>query len=181
MAFYGAANMSGRVRGVQALLKKDVLPNASYIHSHLLNLAAANEFKPLKSLFSNFNSLWTVFHYSPKRHLVEVKSILHDSSRELVRSGNTRWTSNYRDVRAIRMCLKSLIITLQDIHTSGDDLASEAGGLLLTFQNHGSILLIYALEQILKSLNVLTLQLRSSKLSLVSLPGKVISGAMGWH
>ena len=180
MAFDGAANMSGRVHGVQAMLKKDMLPNANYVHcrSHLLNLAAANvaqEFKPLKCLFSTFNSLWKFFHNSPKRHnqLVEVQKVFNDPVLELVRTGDTRWTSNYRAVRAIRMCLRSLVVTLQDIHTAAADLASEAGGLLLTFQNQTSILLIHALEHILQPLNVLTLQLQSPQLSLATLPEKV--------
>lgn len=180
MAFDGAANMSGRVHGVQAILKRDLLTNANYIHcrSHLLNLAAANvanDFKPLKCLFSSFNSLWKFFHNSPKRHnqLVEMRNVLNDTTLELVRAGDTRWTSNYRSVKAVRLSLKSLIFTLQNIHMSGDDLASEAGGLLLTFQNQCSILLTFAVEQILQPLNILTLQLQSPKLSLVSLPEKI--------
>jgi len=84
MAFDGTANMAGCVNSVQAVLKSDCLHNANYIHCrrHLLNLAAANvakDFKPLRSLFSCFNSLWKFFHNSPKRHnnLVEVQNILN--------------------------------------------------------------------------------------------------------
>jgi len=179
LEFDGAANMSGRTNGVQALLKSDLV-NANYIHcrSHLLNLAAANVanvFKPLKGLFSMFNSLWKFFRISPKRNnqFVEVKKILDDPALDLVRVGDTRWTSNYRAVKAIRTCLRAITVTLQDIHTTAGDLSSEAGGLLLTFQNQTSILLIFALEQILLPLNILTLTLQSPKLSLAELPIKV--------
>lgn len=181
LAFDGASNMSGRINGVQAQLKAH-LPNSHYIHcpSHLLHLAAANVaagFKPLKMLFSSFNSLWTFFHNSPKRtsKLTEVQSILDDPVLQLVRNGDTRWTSNYRSVKAIKACLRSIIFTLQDMHTSGGDLASEAGGLLLTFQNSTSILLIFALEIILQPLHTLTLSLQSSKLNLADVPSRASS------
>ena len=146
----------------------------------MLNLAAANvakDFKPLRNLFSCFNSLWKFFHNSPKRHnnLVEVQNILKDPVLELVHAGDTRWTSHYRSVRAVRLCLRAVVATLQHIHTSGDDLSSEAGGLLLTLQSQSSILLIFATEKILQPLNVLTLQLQSSTSSLATLPEKVSS------
>jgi hypothetical protein len=179
MAFDGAANMSGRKKGVQAILKKK-LTNAHYIHcrNHLLNLAAANvanEFKPLKALFSSFNSLWKFFHNSPKKHnnLEEMESVLNDPILQLVRAGDTRWTSNFRAVRAIRVTLRAIVYALQDIHSTAGDLSSEAGGLLLTFLDKQSLLLIFAVEQILLPLNTLTLMLQSPKLSLTELPTKI--------
>ena len=75
LSFDGAANMSGKKNGVQALLKKDCLLNANYIHcrSHLLHLAATNvaeKFKLLKGLFSAFSSVWKFYHsVSEKTHL----------------------------------------------------------------------------------------------------------------
>jgi len=175
LAFDGAANMSGKKKGVQALLREDCVPNAKYIHcrSHLLHLAAANvadKFKPLKALFSAFNSVWRFFKQSPKRHncLLEMKKILNDPELELVQAGDTRWTSNYRAVKAVKSNLQPLVLTLQNIHSESGDLSSEAGGLLLTFQNTTSILLIYALAEILLPLYTLTLAL-----SLSSLPEKV--------
>ena len=180
-AFDGTANMSGKTNGVQAELKKHMV-NAKYIHcrSHLLSLAASNvalEFKPLKALFSMFNSTWKFFHNSPKRHntLREMQSILDDPQLELVRSGDTRWTSNYRSVKAIRTCLRALVFPLQEIHASAGDLSSEAGGLLLTMQNASSVAMIFAVEQVLQPLHTLTLMLKSSKLSLADLPNRVIT------
>ena len=180
LAFDGAANMSGKKKGVQALLREDCVTNANYIHcrSHLLHLAAANvaeKFKSLKALFSAFNSVWRFFHHSPKRHncLIEMKKILNDPELELVGTGDTRWTSNYRAVKAVKSNLNALILTLQNIHSESGDLSSEAGGLLLTFQNSTSILLIFALEEILLLLYTLTLTLQSKRLSLSHLPEKV--------
>jgi len=126
-------------------------------------------------LLSTLNSAWKFFHSSPKRHntLVEMQKILADRELELVSTGDTRWTSHYRAVRAVRMNLRALVLTLQEIHCSAADLSSEAGGLLLTFQNETSILLLHALERILHPLYILTLALQSSKLSLIHLPEKV--------
>ena len=104
---------------------------------------------------------------------MEVRKLLEDPILDFVRVGDTRWTSNYRAVRAVRASLESIVITLQDIHTAAGDLSSEAGGLLLTFQDKTSILLIHAIEQILQPINILTLALQSSKLSLADLPEKV--------
>jgi hypothetical protein len=180
MAFDGASNMSGKKNGVQAKLKAEGLINGNYVHcrSHLLNLAAANvanAIKPLQTLLSALNSTWRFFHGSPKRHnrLVDMKKILDDPELELVSTGDTRWTSHYRAVKAVKLSLRSLVMTLQDIHCSSGDLSSEAGGLLLTFQNKTSIVLLYALEEILNPLYVLTLALQSTKLSLIDLPEKV--------
>ena len=180
MAFDGAANMSGRTNGVQAKLKRELLGKANYIHcrSHLLNLAAANvarDVKPLQRLFSSFNSLWSFFHNSPKRHniLTEIQKVLNDPVLELVRAGDTRWTSNYRSVHAVKVCLRSIVYALQEVHCASGDLSSEAGGLLLTFQNPTSVLLIHALDEMLQPLHVLTLQLQSPKMSLAEVPEKV--------
>ena len=83
------------------------------------------------------------------------------------------WTSNYRSVKAVRTCLRAIVFTLQEIHTESDDLASEAGGLLLTFQDPVSVLVLFALEQILQPLHTLTLALQSPKLCLADLPCRV--------
>jgi hypothetical protein len=186
-AFDGGANFAGKRNGVQAKLRV-ACPNAQYIHcrSHALNLAAAHVadgFKPLKALFSAFNSLWRVVHKSPKCHrkFTEVQMILDDPQLELVRAGDTRWTSNYRAVVAVKRCLKSIVVTLQELHVDAADLSSEAGGLLLTFQNRKSSILIFALSEILAPMNVLTLTIQSTKLSLPDLPAKLEAAVSRLH
>ena len=112
---------------------------------------------------------------SPKRHtmLTEVQNVLDNPVLCLVRAGGTRWTSNYRAVKAIRICLRSIVYALQEVHNDAADLASEAGGLLSIYQKRACILLIYALEQILLPFNILTLSLQSPKLSLADIPTRV--------
>jgi len=62
----------------------------------------------------------------------------------LVQPGNT---SHYRAVRAVK-CLQSVVTTLQHIHQDPGDLSSEAGGLLLTFHDRKSILLLFAVNEV---------------------------------
>lgn len=118
------------VNGVQAKFKP-FLPNSRYVHcrSHLLNLAAgniANSSKPLKSLFYAMNLLWKFFHNSPKQNnrLQQMHDILNDPVLELIRTGDTRWTSNFRAVKAVRYNLNALVLTLQKIHQSAGDYSS---------------------------------------------------------
>ena len=61
------------------------------------------------------------------------------------------------------------------------DLSSEAGSLLLTFQDRKSTMLIFALCEILAPVNILMLTLQSAKLSLSDLPAKVEVAANRLH
>jgi len=48
----------------------------------------------------------------------------------MLSTGDTRWTSHYQAVKAIRLNLPALVLILQDIHCCDGDLSSEADGLL---------------------------------------------------
>lgn len=104
IAFDGASNMSGHRSGVQARLRELKCEEATYVHcrSHLLQLAcvyASEKLQLLKQLFSSLNSLWRLFSLSPKRTYVlrEVQEALQEPNMSLVRAGDTRWTSHYRE------------------------------------------------------------------------------------
>jgi len=98
---------------------------------------------------------------------------LQDTTLELVRVGDTRWTSNYRAVTAIVNNLRAIVLTLQEPHTESEDLSSKAGGLLLTFQDGGKTAQLFALDEMLHPIHTLTLILQSAKLCLVDFPDKV--------
>lgn len=51
----------------------------------------------------------------------QMQDILNDPVLELVRAGDTRWTSNYRAVKAIRTNLTAIVFTLQEIHGDAGD------------------------------------------------------------
>ena len=104
LAFDGASNMSGHISGVQAQIKNEKCEEATYVHcrSHLLQLAcvqSSEKFKPRKQLFSAMNSLWCLFSVSPKKThvLKEVQEALQELDLALIRAGDTRWTSHYRE------------------------------------------------------------------------------------
>ena len=82
MGLDGAATFSGKHKGVQSLLKKN-LPHAVFVHCHchLLQLAcvqAANNINGIKHVYVTLTSQWKFFHYSPKRAecLKEVQRVL---------------------------------------------------------------------------------------------------------
>ena len=127
-----------------------------------LPVYAAEKLKPIKQLFSALNSLWCSFPQSPKHTYVlqEVQEVVHHPKLAQVQPGNTKWTSHYRAVRAIVKCLQRIVATLQHTHQDSGNLSSEAGGLLLTFQDHKSILLLFAIEDILNPVCKLALKLQ---------------------
>ena len=97
------------------------------------------------------NSLWRLFSVSFKKShaLKEVQEALQEPDLALVRVGDTRWTSHYRAVKAVVKCLKGILVTLQHLHQESGDLSSEAGGLVLTFQDRKSVILLFADKDIL--------------------------------
>ena len=125
---------------------------------------AGEKIKPIKNLFSALNSLCRFFSLSPLRTgvLREIQEALEEPQLSFVQPGDTRWTSHYRAVKAVVNCLKSVITTLQHIHQESGNLSSEAGGLLLTFQDRRSIILLFALRDILNSVCRLHMQLQSA-------------------
>ena len=76
-------------------------------------------------------------------------------------------------VYAICSCLSAFVITLQELHADSGELSSEAGGLLLTFQDRAQTARLFALQEILKAVNTLTLTLQSKKLNLSNFPAKL--------
>ena len=182
ISFDGASNMSGRNSGVQAQLRKQNCPEALYVHcrSHLLQLACvytSDKVKPIKQLFSALNSLWRLFSLSSKRThaLWEVQEVLEDPKLSLVHIGDTRWTSHYRAVNAVVRCLKSIVATLQHLHQESGDLSSEAGGLLLTFQDRRAIILLFAVKEILNPVCRLALKLQHQNAALCDIPDSLES------
>ena len=70
-------------------------------------------------------------------------------------------------------CLKGILVTLQHLHQESGDLSSEAGGLLLTFQDRKSIVLLFAIKDILDPVCKLSLQLQHYNSALCDIPDYV--------
>lgn len=99
-----------------------------------------------------------------------MQEALQDSNLSLVHAGDTRWTSHYRAVKAVVKCHRSIICTLQHIHQDSGDLSSEAGGMLLTFQDRKSIILLFGVKEILDPLCKLSLKLQHQNGALSDIP-----------
>jgi len=176
LSFDGASNMAGVRNGAQALLIREHSKEAVYVHcrSHVLQLVcvhAAQKYPDVKRMFSLLNSLWRLIYDSPKnlRIFKDIQDILHGPDIDLVRNGNTRWTSHYRCISATIKCLNAIITTLQQLHADGADLSSEAGGILLTLQSRKGLLILYALKRILHPLCILAQQLQSPNATLANM------------
>ena len=100
----------------------------------------------------------------------EVKEVLQEPDLTLVRAGDTRWNSHYKAVNAVVKCLKGIIVTLQHLHQDAGDLSSEAGGLLVTFQNQESIFLLFAVKDILEPVCRFSLKLQHYNAALCDVP-----------
>ena len=76
-------------------------------------------------------------------------------------------------VRAVVKCLQSVVTTLQHIHQNSGDLSSEAGGLLLTFQDRKSILLLFAVKEVLNPVCKLAPKLQHENGALCDIPDSI--------
>ena len=92
---------------------------------------------------------------------------------QFIQPGDTRWTSHYKAVRAVVKCLQSVVTTLQHIHQDSGDLSSEAGGLLLTFQDRKSILLLFAVKEVLNPVCKLAPKLQHENGALCDIPDSI--------
>ena len=98
----GASNMSGRIGGVQALLKKQQ-PMAVFVHcaAHRLNLATLTAVIPkLRCALSEASALVDFIRGSPKR-LAMFRQEQSEGSVGLRLFSRTRWTCNERSLQSL--------------------------------------------------------------------------------
>ena len=108
MGFDGAATFSGKHNGVQSLLKKNS-PHAvfAHCHCHLLQLACVqttNAITGIKHVYITLTTLWSFFHYSPKRAecLKEVQRVLDLPELKVDKPSNTHWLAHECCVKAVK-------------------------------------------------------------------------------
>ena len=131
-AYDGAANFSRKKNGVQNILRTNLCQNSKYIHcrNHLLNLACVAALKKsnqFKRTFSLINSVWRLFHQSPKRMnaLHNMQTALNYANTQFLEVCDTRWTSHINSVNSIILSLEPLLLALEDIYQSNGDLSAE--------------------------------------------------------
>lgn len=97
----GASNMSGKYKGVQALVRKDY-PKAIYVHcaAHSLNLAVSNasNIKPIRNCLGLIEKMYDFFNKPKRNHILLScieKSNEDPNAKSLKRLCATRWIQRY--------------------------------------------------------------------------------------
>ncbi|XP_040079610.1 zinc finger MYM-type protein 1-like [Ixodes scapularis] len=144
----GASVMSGKSKGVQALLKLEV-PQALYVHcfNHRLNLVivdACKSFDSARTFFSLIEMLYVFLGGSATHALfITVQKQVCGTTIEPKGISETRWTCQINACKAVLHALPAIIVTLTKIAEGGRSRSAEARGILhqlnFTFVSHLSI------------------------------------------
>ena len=145
-AYDGAANMSGRLSGVQARISADY-PKALCIRCfcHSLNLAVQDVLRNIELIQNTLDivfELSKLIHYSSKR-----KALLENIRQDFETHGSslrplcpTRWTVKYKSLESVERNYAPLLETLEDISTGSDssiscyEVRSKAAGIFHSMQ-----------------------------------------------
>uniref|UniRef100_A0A3B4ZP78 DUF4371 domain-containing protein n=1 Tax=Stegastes partitus TaxID=144197 RepID=A0A3B4ZP78_9TELE len=163
------ANMTGKVRGVQArILRKNPLATYSPCASHTLNLVgvhAARACPEIDIFFGFINQLYKLFSGSPNRWEI-LQKVLGCSLHSL---SDTRRSARIEAVRPVAKHLPSVIQTLDTLITTGNltsEVKAEAQGLKTYFQSFNAVLLLTFWVKVLQCIEDRNLASQSSTISL---------------
>ena len=135
MAFDGAANMSGRERGAQAILRK-AQPAALFVHcgAHCANLVAKDSCEAstlVRAALACVNELGTMFSQSSKfrQKFAEIGNDAGVASQKLRPRCPTRWAVRLAAVDATISRYKEILATLEELGAGASHLSARAAGL----------------------------------------------------
>ena len=147
-----ASVMLGCRGGVSTLLKEKV-PYLIVNHcvAHRLALAcgqAANEINYLKKFKTILAQLYRYYQYSPVRMagLKRLQEVLNDPQMKLTQANDVRWLSHEKAVHNLRLCLPSVLASLEREATERSD--AQAHGLALFVKNSFFVASLYFLADI---------------------------------
>ncbi|XP_047340898.1 zinc finger MYM-type protein 1-like [Impatiens glandulifera] len=187
----GASNMRGSWNGLQALFLKEC-SCAYYVHcfSHRLQLAliaAAEKEVSIWLFFSKLNSICNLINASPKCHVelhfAQRNEIAHmvatgerDTGRgcnqigNLLRSGKTRWSSNFDSLCSMVDMYGSVITVLENMVDEGssNSIRGEASGLLITMKSFDFIFILHLMKKIMGLTNLLFRALQERSLDILN-------------
>ncbi|XP_062511832.1 zinc finger MYM-type protein 1-like [Corticium candelabrum] len=165
-AYDGAANMSGRLRGVAARIRNEQ-PKALHVHclAHSLNLCLQDTARICTIVHDTLQlviEVVKIIKYSPKRSSLfhTVKSQLSPEANDLRPLCPTQWTVRSSSISAVLANYSTLSTVLELINETGrDEYAVKAGGLakqLQTFNVYFGVklcqLVFYPTEQLSRTL-----------------------------
>jgi len=117
-------------------------------------------------VFHVLKDIYKLFHQSPKREeiLHRVQAIKNDPVLKIPEAIEICWLSHYKVIHAIKQSYIAIATTCEHIHQDGADLASLAGGILLSLREESFIILLCGLDKILGAVSNLSLILQAPKL-----------------
>lgn len=163
------ANMSGKVKGVQAqILKNNSLATFSPCASHTLNLAgedAAGSSEEVSAFFGFINCLYKFVSASPEQWAIYKET----TSCPLHSLSNTRRSARFDAVKPVAKHLPSVIEALSSIlsrRSLSNDARAEAAGLREYFMSFDAIVLLTIWLKVLQCIDCRNVILQSGKISL---------------
>ena len=128
----GAANMSGRFRGVQAKIKEKY-PKAlfTHCHSHCLNLVVgeACQLPALGKTIRTIKEVIVFISSSPKRMLCltnAISALLPKEKRTRLKAlCETRWVQRHESIALFHQMYSPILHALADVEASGDSISSD--------------------------------------------------------
>lgn len=170
----GAAAMSGRFNGVQAIVKKQY-KTAVYIHcsAHVLNLAICSACE-LSSIRNTIGIIEAVYNFmnTPKRQCVlqnEVKSKIPDSKKEkLKKMCATRWVEKHNFIRTFVELQPAVISSLEVMSGWVDrETSTKVSQLLLSLRDTTFNVSLMVIDAIFKHTYVLCKSLQRENIDLL--------------
>lgn len=133
----GAANMSGKVKGVQTEIRK-LYPRAIYVHcaAHSLNLAVSSscELQSIRNCMGLVEKMHCFFN-TPKRNNVLLETIansnLNPLAKSLKRLCATRWVERYTAINDFIELFPCIVDALEEILNKFNDLSSASDANIL--------------------------------------------------
>uniref|UniRef100_A0A3B1IJ48 TTF-type domain-containing protein n=1 Tax=Astyanax mexicanus TaxID=7994 RepID=A0A3B1IJ48_ASTMX len=163
------ANMSGKVKGVQAqILKANPLATFSPCATHTLNLVgvhAAESCPEVATFFGSVNRLYNLFSASPERWAI----LKEKTGCSLHRLSDTRWSARIAAVRVVAAHLPSILEALECVLATcslTSEAKSEANGLINYFKTFDAIVLLTVWVKILQCIDNRNVILQAGDISL---------------
>ena len=138
---------------------------------------ACSAVQDIRNVLGVVNSLYKLLEGSAKRHsrFQAIQEKLGGSSVTLKRLCETRWSSRYEAVHAIKSSFDAIIHTLEAISTEDAELGPEASCLLKSVQTFHFFFYISVLEEVLGKTAVLSRYLQGRRVELSGVKSKVSS------
>ncbi|XP_054259802.1 zinc finger MYM-type protein 1-like [Macrosteles quadrilineatus] len=170
-SFDGASAMSGKLNGVQTLIREMAKNPCPYVHchAHRLNLVLVDVAKNVQIVRETIGLLEAIYAFqssSTLRHKLFIffkETKTGKKSITVPQHSDTRWVAKYKGVEFFKNNLDSVINALKKCTESSKPReAAEARGLLIQIQSFNVTFTLVSLEGVLKIVNILSKQLQSS-------------------